>query len=237
MPTTGACRRRAPASFLLSLSWMRAISATWPADRLHRIERRADPGRSSRSRRRGSDASARRWHSADPHPSMSARRPRSSPACSRQTHDAQRRHRLARPRFADDREHLAATNVETDPSTALTRPASVANVVRRLRTESSTSESAGAAIEASSPPRREAARCSSPHLGSSVSRKPSPTRTNASTVRKIANAGKRMRRRWPSALGIADHQPHAGVGNCGPTPMNEPTRPGSPRRWRSCRRR
>lgn len=60
-------------------------------------------------------------------------------------------------------------------------------------------------------------------FGSSASRNPSPNRLNASTVRKIATAGKSatcgaMTISARASLSIA---PHSGVGGCAPNPRND----------------
>ena len=60
-------------------------------------------------------------------------------------------------------------------------------------------------------------------FGSRASRRPSPTNTNASTVRKMAPAGKNSR--WgalvEAALRVGHHQAPRRRGLLGPTPRND----------------
>ena len=113
----------------------------------------------------------------------------------RRPSDAHRRHRLAGARLADDREHLAADDVEADTRR---RPG-----LRRRRCRSGP-------VQVADRQHMLSFGDVTAHFsfGSSASRRPSPTNMKASTVRKIAMPGKNSRcgAFARSPLPSADHQ-------------------------------
>ena len=111
-----------------------------------------------------------------------------------QAHDRERGDALAGAGLADDaRASGRAPRLNETPSTAGTTPSMTWKWVRRLRTSSRTSRGGGAPSGAGVVERLRHAR----DRGSNASRRPSPTKFTASTVRMIAKPGKNGHHQLP----------------------------------------
>src|SRR5690606_33093139 len=116
--------------------------------------------------------------------------------------DRQRRYGLARPALADDADDLARGDLEVD-------------AVHRARHTRGRPEMRAQRLD----PEQRAHRS----RGSSASRRPSPTRLNASTTSTMARPGNVATHHAPSRLSrpLATMPPHDGVGAGRPSPMKE----------------